>query len=63
VSDFTRDMPCYHAPPVEDLFAAGYCDQCCEVGATLERCQQLVNEGKCMGNGHYSWRVVFRRNR
>jgi hypothetical protein len=63
VSGFTRDMPCYNIPPVEDLFAAGYCDQCCEVGATLERCQQLVNEGKCMGNGHYSWRVVFKRNR
>jgi hypothetical protein len=62
VSEFTRDMPCYNVPPVEDLFAAGYCGQCCEVGATLERCRQLVNEGKCMGNGHYSWRVVFTRN-
>lgn len=61
LSGFTRDMPCYHIPPVEDLFAAGYCE-CCDVGATLERCQQLVNEGKCMGNGHYSWRVVFRRS-
>ncbi len=61
-SGFTRDMPCYSVPPAQDLFTAGYCDQCCDVGATLDRCQQLVNEGKCMGNGHYSWRVVFRRS-
>ena len=62
VSDYTRDMPCYSVPPVEDLHAAGYCEHCCEPGASVERCQQLVNEGKCMGNGHYSWRVVFKRN-
>jgi hypothetical protein len=62
VSDFTRDMPCYYPPPVEDLHAAGYCSQCCEPGATVERCRQLVNEGKCMGAGHYSWRVIFKRS-
>ena len=61
-SSFTRDMPCYNVPPVEDLHAAGYCDQCCEPGASVERCQQLVNEGKCMGNGHYSWSVIFKRS-
>jgi hypothetical protein len=61
VSDFTRDMPCYNIPPVEDLYAAGYCE-CCEVGASLERCRELVDAGRCMGNGHYSWRVVFRRS-
>lgn len=56
----TRDMPCWNAPPIDDLFAAGYCE-CCEAGATKERCQQLMNEGKCLGPGHYSWRAVFKR--
>jgi hypothetical protein len=58
----TREMPCWNMPPVQDLFAAGYCNACCEIGATIERCQQLINEGKCMGAGHYSWRVVFKRS-
>jgi hypothetical protein len=62
VSTYTRDMPCYAAPPIEDLHAAGYCDQCCEPGASVERCRQLVAEGKCMGFGHYSWNVVFKRS-
>jgi hypothetical protein len=62
VSAYTRDMPTYYAPPAEDLHAAGYCDQCCDVGATLERCRQLVDAGQCMGAGHYSWRVVFKRS-
>jgi hypothetical protein len=62
VSDYTRDMPAYSVPPVEDLHAAGYCSQCCEPDATLERCRELVNAGRCMGNGHYSWRVVFKRS-
>lgn len=56
----TRSMPCWDAPPIQDLYAAGYCN-CCEAGASLERCQQLMNEGKCLGPGHYSWRVVFQR--
>lgn len=60
VSAQTRGMTCYTIPAVEDLFAAGYCE-CCDIGASLEHCRQLVNEGKCMGNGHYSWRVVFKR--
>ncbi len=62
ISDYTRDMPAYNVPPVEDLHAAGYCSQCCEPGATLERCRELVDAGKCMGNGHYSWRIVFKRS-
>ena len=62
VSDYTRDMPAYNVPPVEDLHAAGYCEQCCEPGATLERCRELVSAGECMGNGHYSWRIVFKRS-
>jgi hypothetical protein len=62
VSGWTRDMPCYYVPPADDLFSAGYCSQCCEPDASLDRCRQLVDEGKCMGNGHYSWRVVFKRN-
>ena len=62
VSGFTRDMRCYYLPDVEDLFAAGYCE-CCEAGASLERCRQLVNEGSCFqtGAGHFSWHVVFKR--
>lgn len=58
----TRGMSCYTAPSVEDLHAAGYCENCCKVGVSLDECRQLVNEGKCMGNGHYSWRVVFKRS-
>ena len=63
VSDFTRDMPCYFTPPVEDMFAVGYCE-CCEAGATLERCRQRIENGTCFqtGAGHYSWRVVFKRS-
>jgi outer membrane biosynthesis protein TonB len=62
ITDFTRDMSCYYTPPVEDLFAAGYCN-CCEPGISLDRCRQLISEGKCFGTGaeHYSWRVVFKR--
>ena len=63
ITDFTRDMPCYYTPSVEDLFAAGYCN-CCENGASLERCRQLINEKACFVTGaeHYSWRVVFKRS-
>jgi hypothetical protein len=62
VSDFTRDMPCYNAPPFEDMWASGYCE-CCEVGISRERCQELYNTGaQCMQQPrHYSWRVVFKR--
>jgi hypothetical protein len=63
ITDFTRDMPCYFLPPVEDLYAAGYCS-CCEPNISLDRCRQLINEGKCFqtGAGHFSWRVVYKRN-
>lgn len=63
ITDFSRDMPCYFLPPVEDLYASGYCN-CCEPGITLDRCRQLVNEGKCLqtGAGHFSWRIVYKRN-
>jgi hypothetical protein len=63
VSDFTRDMPCYYLPPIEDLYASGYCN-CCEQGASFERCQQLINDGTCFHTRaeHFSWRVVFTRN-
>lgn len=63
VSGWTRDMPARSVPPVEDLYAAGYCEQCCgEPGLTLVRCQELVSQGRCMGFGHYSWKIVFTRN-
>ena len=63
ISDWTRDMPCYYLPPVEDLYAAGYCN-CCEPGISLERCRELINQGTCFATGaeHFSWRVVFKRN-
>ncbi len=64
ISDFTRDMPCYYTPPVADMFASGYCDKCCEPGISQDRCAQRIAEGSCFGSGagHYSWRVVFKRN-
>ena len=61
-SDYTRGMPTWDRPPVEDLFAAGYCDRCCDPGITLDRCRELVDSGQCMGAGHYSWRLVFKRS-
>ncbi len=62
VTGFTRDMPCYWLPPIEDLYAAGYCE-CCEPGITIDRCRQLVEGGSCFGTGagHFSWRVVYQR--
>jgi hypothetical protein len=63
VSGWTRDMPCYYLPPIQDMYSAGYCN-CCEPDISLERCQQLINEGKCWSTGahHFSWNVVFKRN-
>lgn len=63
VSDFTRNMPCFDLPPVEDLYSSGYCN-CCEAGATLERCRELVDAKKCFQTraGHFSWRAVFKRS-
>ena len=65
ISDYTRDLPTYYTPPVEDMFAAGYCDQCCDIGIDLEACRQRIAAGTCFasGAGHYSWRVVFTRSR
>ncbi len=61
-SPYTRDMPCFNPPPFEDMWAAGYCE-CCETGISKERCQELYNAGAvCVNWGHYSWRVVFKRN-
>ena len=60
-SDFTRSLPCHDPPEFEDLWAAGYCEYC-DPGITKERCQQLVEEGKFLGVGHYAWRVVFQRS-
>jgi hypothetical protein len=60
-SEFTRDLPCHDMPPFEDLWAAGYCERC-DPGITQERCQQLVEEGKFLGVGHYAWHVEFRRS-
>ena len=61
-SDVTRDLPCHDTPPIDDLYAAGYCD-CCEAGITKERCQELVESGSCLGAGWYYWRVEFQRSR
>jgi hypothetical protein len=61
ITSFTRDMPCFWLPPVEDLHAAGYCN-CCEAGASVERCRELVPTCFPTGAGHFSWRVVYTRN-
>ena len=63
VSDSTRDMPCYYAPPLEDLWTSGYC-QCCEPDITKDRCQMFYDSGhQCVAwPRHYSWRVTFQRN-
>jgi hypothetical protein len=61
VTEWTREMPTYNAPPIDDLWAAGYCE-CCEAGITKERCQALHDAGQCLGFGHYSWRAVFKRS-
>jgi hypothetical protein len=61
VTDWTREMPTYNPPPLEDLWAVGYCE-CCEPGITKERCQELHSAGQCLGWGHYSWRIVFKRS-
>lgn len=62
VTDYSRDMSCYNAPPFEDLWGAGYCE-CCEVGISKERCQELYNTGaQCMKQPrHYSWRIEYKR--
>ena len=62
VTDYSRGMPCFDAPSFEDLYAAGYCE-CCEVGISKDRCQQLYNEGaECMKQPrHYSWRIEYTR--
>jgi hypothetical protein len=60
-TEYTRDLPCHDPPPFEDLWAAGYCE-CCEPGITAEKCQNLFETGQCLGIGHYSWRVEFKRS-
>jgi len=60
VTSYTRDMPCFNMPPLDDLYAAGYCN-CCEYGASFQRCQELYNAGRCLGPGHYRWQVVYTR--
>ncbi len=62
ITDFTRDMPCFYLPSVEDLHAAGYCNACCEPGASVERCRELLPTCFPTGAGHFSWRVVYTRN-
>lgn len=63
VSSFTRDMPVYFLPPFEDMWAVGYC-ACEKPDISREECQRMYNEGTFMqpGAGHFSWRVVFKRN-
>lgn len=67
-SPYTRDMPCFDPPPFEDVWAAGYCS-CCggEAAVNKDVCRQIYEahseSNKCVGWwGHYSWRVVFKRN-
>jgi outer membrane biosynthesis protein TonB len=60
-SDLTRNLPCHDPPPLEDLWAAGYCE-CCEPDITKERCRELFESGSCLGIAHYAWRVEFKRS-
>jgi hypothetical protein len=63
VTDWTQNMPCSRLPTTAELHAVGYCNTCCETGASIERCQQLIDEGKCFWTkeGHFSWRVTYTR--
>jgi hypothetical protein len=66
ISDYTRDMTCDFNPSFEDKWAAGYC-QCCgaQYANDKEACRALYDAGNgCIAwpRGHYSWRVVFKRN-
>jgi hypothetical protein len=60
-SDLTRNLPTHDPPPLEDLWAAGYC-ACCEPDITKERCQELYDKGECVSISHYAWRVEFKRS-
>lgn len=60
-SDLTRDLPTHDPPPLEDLWAAGYC-ACCEPDITRERCQELRDQGECVATDWYNWHVEFKRS-
>ncbi len=60
-SDLTRDLPTHAPPPLEDLWAAGYC-ACCEPDITRERCQELRDQGECVATDWYNWHVEFKRS-
>ena len=60
-SDLTRELSAHAPPPLEDLWAAGYC-ACCEPDITRERCQELRDQGKCVDTNWYNWNVEFRRS-
>jgi len=62
LTGYTRDMPCFNAPSIDELYAAGYCN-CCEAGASLQRCQEIKDAKTCalLFWHHYSWRVVYTR--
>lgn len=62
VTGYTRDMPVYFLPPVEDLHASGYCNACCEAGSSVDRCREIIPQCFPTGAEHFSWRVVFKRN-
>jgi len=61
---YSRDMPCFAGPPFEDMWNAGYC-QCCgtDYAANKALCQGLYDSHHvCLGAGHYSWRIVYKRS-
>ena len=61
-SDFTRNLPCHDSVPVDDLWAAGYCE-CWEPGITKEQCRENIESGYWLKIGWYYWRVEFRRSK
>jgi hypothetical protein len=60
-SNLTRNLPTHDPPPLDDLWAAGYC-ACCEPDITRERCQELYDKGECVSISWYDWHVEFKRS-
>jgi hypothetical protein len=61
-SEQTKDLPCHDPPAFPDLWAAGFCECCGDGSLSQEECKRQFDEGTCLGIGHYSWRVEFKRS-
>jgi hypothetical protein len=60
-SAYTRAMPCFRLPPIEDLHAAGYC-ACHDPNASVEKCREMQPIWFPTAAGHFAWRVIFKRS-